>query len=183
MGRVIRQQRKGAGSVFRAHVKTRKGAAKFRTLDYAEKNGYLKGMLHHIPRTHPHTHTHPHTQEEEEEEVERRRTSYNCLIYDGNYFFCLLNLVDLIPSPPPPPSLSLFPSPSLFPYPSPLSSLLLLSPSSPPPLSPLPHTTLLALHLPNHHTAQHFEHVMICMFYCWFIFFAQLCMTVYDSWD
>ena len=60
MGRVIRQQRKGAGSVFRAHVKTRKGAAKFRTLDYAEKNGYLKGMLHHIPRTHPHTHTPTH---------------------------------------------------------------------------------------------------------------------------
>jgi large subunit ribosomal protein L8e len=45
MGRVIRAQRKGAGSVFRAHVKKRKGAPKLRPLDYAERHGYLKGVV------------------------------------------------------------------------------------------------------------------------------------------
>lgn len=45
MGRVIRAQRKGAGSVFKAHVKRRKGAAKLRPLDYAERHGYIKGVV------------------------------------------------------------------------------------------------------------------------------------------
>lgn len=45
MGRVIRSQRKGAGSVFRAHVKHRKGAAKLRAVDYAERHGYIKGIV------------------------------------------------------------------------------------------------------------------------------------------
>lgn len=45
MGRVIRAQRKGAGSVFKAHVKHRKGAAKLRALDYAERNGYIRGVV------------------------------------------------------------------------------------------------------------------------------------------
>jgi len=45
MGRVIRAQRKGAGSVFTSHNKTRKGAAKFRSLDYAERHGYIKGVV------------------------------------------------------------------------------------------------------------------------------------------
>jgi len=48
MGRVIRGQRKGAGSVFRAHVKRRKGAAKLRSLDYAERHGYVKGVIKDI---------------------------------------------------------------------------------------------------------------------------------------
>jgi large subunit ribosomal protein L8e len=48
MGRVIRGQRKGAGSVFRAHVVKRKGAAKFRALDYAERHGYLRGVVREI---------------------------------------------------------------------------------------------------------------------------------------
>ena len=48
MGRVIRGQRKGAGSVFRAHQKRRKGAAKLRSLDYAERNGYIKGVIKDI---------------------------------------------------------------------------------------------------------------------------------------
>jgi len=48
MGRVIRGQRKGAGSVFRAHQKLRKGAAKLRSLDYAERNGYIKGVIKEI---------------------------------------------------------------------------------------------------------------------------------------
>lgn len=45
MGRVIRAQRKGAGSVFKAIVKKRKGAPKLRPLDYAERHGYLKGVV------------------------------------------------------------------------------------------------------------------------------------------
>ncbi|CDJ45361.1 50S ribosomal protein L2, apicoplast [Eimeria tenella] len=45
MGRVIRSQRKGRGSVFRAHTHKRKGAAKLRALDYAERNGYIKGLV------------------------------------------------------------------------------------------------------------------------------------------
>ena len=42
MGRVIRSQRKGAGSVFTAHQKHKKGAAKLRSIDYAERHGYIK---------------------------------------------------------------------------------------------------------------------------------------------
>lgn len=45
MGRVIRAQRKGAGSVFVAHTKKRKGAAKLRPLDFAERHGYIKGVV------------------------------------------------------------------------------------------------------------------------------------------
>lgn len=45
MGRVIRGQRKGAGSVFRAHVKHRKGPAKLRAVDFAERHGYIKGIV------------------------------------------------------------------------------------------------------------------------------------------
>lgn len=45
MGRVIRAQRKGAGSVFKAHVHHRKGAAKLRSLDFSERNGYIRGVV------------------------------------------------------------------------------------------------------------------------------------------
>merc|ERR1712100_667285 len=45
MGRVIRGQRKGAGSVFKAHTKPRRGPAKFRNLDFAERSGYIKGVV------------------------------------------------------------------------------------------------------------------------------------------
>lgn len=45
MGRVIRAQRKGAGSVFRSHTKHRKGAPRLRSLDFAERHGYLKGVV------------------------------------------------------------------------------------------------------------------------------------------
>jgi len=49
MGRVIRAQRKGAkGGVFKAHNKHKKGAAKFRALDYAERHGYIKGLVQDI---------------------------------------------------------------------------------------------------------------------------------------
>lgn len=45
MGRVIRAQRKGAGTVFLSHTTHRKGPAKFRSLDYAERQGYIKGVV------------------------------------------------------------------------------------------------------------------------------------------
>ncbi|TMW62347.1 hypothetical protein Poli38472_009840 [Pythium oligandrum] len=48
MGRVIRGQRKGAGSIFRSHNKHRKGAAAFRALDYVERHGYIKGVVKEI---------------------------------------------------------------------------------------------------------------------------------------
>jgi large subunit ribosomal protein L8e len=48
MGRVIRAQRKGPGGIFKAHTKNRKGAAKLRTLDFAERHGYLKGIVKEI---------------------------------------------------------------------------------------------------------------------------------------
>jgi len=48
MGRVIRAQRKGRGSVFLSHNKHRKGAPKFRSLDYAERHGFMKGVIKDI---------------------------------------------------------------------------------------------------------------------------------------
>ncbi|GME75540.1 unnamed protein product [[Candida] boidinii] len=45
MGRVIRNQRKGAGSIFVSHTRLRKGAAKLRSLDYSEKHGYIRGVV------------------------------------------------------------------------------------------------------------------------------------------
>lgn len=48
MGRVIRSQRKGGSSIFRSHVFHRKGAAKLRPLDYAERHGYIKGVVKEI---------------------------------------------------------------------------------------------------------------------------------------
>ncbi|RKP12369.1 60S ribosomal protein L2 [Piptocephalis cylindrospora] len=48
MGRVIRAQRKGPGGIFKSHTRTRKGAAKLRALDYAERNGYIRGIVKEI---------------------------------------------------------------------------------------------------------------------------------------
>jgi len=48
MGRVIRAQRKGAGSVFVSHTKHRKGSPKLRPVDFAERNGYIKGVVKDI---------------------------------------------------------------------------------------------------------------------------------------
>ncbi|KAI3659145.1 hypothetical protein MP638_006835 [Amoeboaphelidium occidentale] len=47
-GRVIRAQRKGKGGIFTSNTKHRKGAAKFRVLDYGERHGYLKGIVKEI---------------------------------------------------------------------------------------------------------------------------------------
>ena len=48
MGRVIRGQRKGAGSVFKAHTAGRIAPAKFRKLDFIEREGYIKGVVKEI---------------------------------------------------------------------------------------------------------------------------------------
>eukprot|EP00397_Hematodinium_sp_SG-2012_P064214 GEMP01090308.1.p1 GENE.GEMP01090308.1~~GEMP01090308.1.p1 ORF type:complete len:254 (+),score=36.70 GEMP01090308.1:81-842(+) len=48
MGRVIRGQRKGAGSIFKAVTKHRKGAAKLRSPDFIERHGYIKGLVRDI---------------------------------------------------------------------------------------------------------------------------------------
>jgi len=48
MGRVIRTQRRGRGSIFRAHTSKREGAAKLRKLDFAERHGYIKGVVKDI---------------------------------------------------------------------------------------------------------------------------------------
>jgi large subunit ribosomal protein L8e len=48
MGRVIRSQRKGPGGIFKAHTRLRKGAAKLRPLDYAERHGYIRGIVKDI---------------------------------------------------------------------------------------------------------------------------------------
>lgn len=45
MGRVIRAQRKGAGGIFKSHSKHRKAAPKFRPEDFAERHGYIKGVV------------------------------------------------------------------------------------------------------------------------------------------
>ena len=45
MGRVILAQRKGKSAIFRARTFHRKGAAKLRALDYAERQGYLRGVV------------------------------------------------------------------------------------------------------------------------------------------
>lgn len=44
---VIRNQRK-SGGIFTAHTHHRVGAAKLRGLDYAEKNGYIRGLVKEI---------------------------------------------------------------------------------------------------------------------------------------
>jgi len=48
MGRVIRAQRKGQGGIWKAHTKHRKGAARHRALDFAERHGYIKGVVKEI---------------------------------------------------------------------------------------------------------------------------------------
>ncbi|KAJ9143586.1 60S ribosomal protein L2 [Coniochaeta hoffmannii] len=48
MGRVIRNQRKGAGGIFKSINRTRVGAAQFRNLDFSERHGYLRGIVKEI---------------------------------------------------------------------------------------------------------------------------------------
>jgi len=48
MGRIIRGQRKGFGGIFKAHTHHRKGPARHRALDFAERHGYIKGVIKKI---------------------------------------------------------------------------------------------------------------------------------------
>ena len=48
MGRRIRGQRKGRGSVFRANVHKRENPAQYRPGDFAERHGYIKGVVQEI---------------------------------------------------------------------------------------------------------------------------------------
>lgn len=50
MGRIVRGQRKGNvdSLIFRAKTKHRKGAARLRVYDYAERHGYVKGLVKEI---------------------------------------------------------------------------------------------------------------------------------------
>ncbi|CAI8592724.1 unnamed protein product [Vicia faba] len=43
--RVIRVQRKGAGSIFKSHTHNRKGPSRSRSLDFGERNDYRKGVI------------------------------------------------------------------------------------------------------------------------------------------
>ena len=48
MGKVIRGQRKGKGSIFKSHSVGRKGVVAYKRADYAERNGYTKGVVTEI---------------------------------------------------------------------------------------------------------------------------------------
>ena len=48
MGKVIKNCRKGKGSVYRSFTCGRAGAVSFKRLDYAERNGYTKGVVREI---------------------------------------------------------------------------------------------------------------------------------------
>jgi len=48
MGRVIRAQRKGRGSIFSANTVGRKGSPKLRPVDCMERKGYVKGLIKDI---------------------------------------------------------------------------------------------------------------------------------------
>lgn len=45
MGRVIRAQRRGKGSVFKSHTFHRKGPAALRSVDFAERHGFIRGVV------------------------------------------------------------------------------------------------------------------------------------------
>ena len=48
MGRVIRTQRKGNSLIFASKSRLKKHPAKLRALDFAERNGYVKGVVRNI---------------------------------------------------------------------------------------------------------------------------------------
>ena len=48
MGHILRTQRKGNGNVFKAHTHHRKGAAKFRPVDAAERSAQITGIVKDI---------------------------------------------------------------------------------------------------------------------------------------
>lgn len=48
MGKVIKNCRRGKGSVYTAHTTGRLGAVGFKRQDYAERHGYVKGVVRDI---------------------------------------------------------------------------------------------------------------------------------------
>ena len=48
MGKVIRSQRRGHGAVFRSVTTGRKGVVSYKKQDYAERHGYVKGVVKSI---------------------------------------------------------------------------------------------------------------------------------------
>jgi len=48
MGKYVQAQRKGKSPIFMSHTRTRKGAVKLRAIDYAEKHGYIRGIVKDI---------------------------------------------------------------------------------------------------------------------------------------
>jgi large subunit ribosomal protein L8e len=48
MGKVVLSQRRGKGSVYRAHTCGRQGAVAMKRYDYAERHGYVKGVVKEI---------------------------------------------------------------------------------------------------------------------------------------
>jgi len=48
MGKVIRAQRKGKGGIFTAHTRLKIAPVRYRKLDYAERHGYIKGVVKEI---------------------------------------------------------------------------------------------------------------------------------------
>ncbi|KAJ8964262.1 hypothetical protein NQ317_017900, partial [Molorchus minor] len=48
MGRVIRAQRKGAGSVFKSHTRGERGLQSYVTWIFSERHGYIKGVVKDI---------------------------------------------------------------------------------------------------------------------------------------
>jgi large subunit ribosomal protein L8e len=48
MGRCIRAQRHGGSLIFSSHSTHRVAPARFRTLDYVERQGYVKGVVKDI---------------------------------------------------------------------------------------------------------------------------------------
>lgn len=48
MGKVVRSQRFGKGSVYKAHTCGRQGAVGMKRADFAERHGYVKGVVKEI---------------------------------------------------------------------------------------------------------------------------------------
>jgi large subunit ribosomal protein L8e len=48
MGKVIRGCRRGKGSVFKSHTSGREGPVSFKKNDFAERHGYVKGVVRGI---------------------------------------------------------------------------------------------------------------------------------------
>mmetsp|Transcript_12804 Transcript_12804/g.28429 ORF Transcript_12804/g.28429 Transcript_12804/m.28429 type:complete len:259 (-) Transcript_12804:594-1370(-) len=90
MGRVIRTQRKGASRVFKAFTRTRKGAAKYRPIDYSERRGYMKGLVKKI--IHDPGRGAPLAQVVFRDPVKYRLQKYNFIavegVYVGQFVYC-----------------------------------------------------------------------------------------------